>query len=123
MLRTLRLPVRPIAAALLLAVGLFGSAGRAEASCGDYVTIDGQLVTHEPAPLGEPCQGPNCSAREAPTPAPFAPPTTSNPPPKDRPADLAATADPTPGFERVGEPPAGRAIHRAYLPFHPPRSV
>src|SRR5215218_6524129 len=114
-----RLPIRSGAAALLLAAGLFGSAGTATAGCGDYLVIDGKPVTHEPTPLGEPCHGPNCSAREAPAPAPLAPPTSPNPMPKDRPADLAATADPAPGFEHVAEPPAGRAIHVAYQPFHP----
>src|SRR4051794_30136516 len=118
-----RLPVRPVAAALLLAAGLFGSAGTATAACGDYLVIDGRPASHEPAPLGEPCHGPNCSAREAPAPAPLAPPTSPTPPPKDRPADLAEPADPAPGFEHVGDPPAGRAVHRSYLPFHPPRSV
>jgi len=118
-----RLPVRPVAAALLLAAGLFGPAGRAEAGCGDYLVIDGRPVTHEPPPPGEPCQGPNCSAREAPPSAPLAPPTSPNPAPKDRPADAAAPADPAPMFGHVAELPAGRAVHVSYVPFHPPRSV
>ncbi len=118
-----RLPVRPVAAAVLLAAGLFGPAGRAEAACGDYLVIDGKPVAHEPAPRGEPCHGPNCSAREAPAPAPLAPLTSPNPMPKDRPVDLAAAADGAPGFAAAADPPAGRAVHRSYLPFHPPRSV
>ncbi|MFO0799810.1 MAG: hypothetical protein U0804_20245 [Gemmataceae bacterium] len=117
------LPVRTVAAALLLAAGVLAPAGRAEAACGDYVVIDGKPAAHDPAPPGEPCHGPNCSAREAPAPAPLAPSTTPNPAPKDRPADLAATAEPSPAFDHVAEPPAGRAVHVAYQPFHPPRSV
>ncbi len=122
-----RPPVRVVAAALLLAAGLFGPAGRAEAGCGDYLSIDGRPAADHAGdadrPPGEPCHGPNCSARECPPPAPLVPPITPNPLPKDRPAADAAVADPAPGFDFPAEPPAGRPVRRSSQPFHPPRSV
>ena len=120
-----RPPVRPVAAALLLAVGLFGFAGRAEAACGDYVAIDGQPAAgHAPdRPPGEPCHGPDCTARQSPPPAPLVPPTSPNPPPKDRAAAATAPDLPAAGFDSPADPPAGRPVRRSSVPFHPPRSV
>jgi hypothetical protein len=116
-----RLPVRPLAAAFLLALGLLGPAGRAEAACGDYVAIDGRAADHPAPPPGEPCHGPDCTARQSPPPTPLVPPTSPNPLPKDL-AAAAATPDlPTPAFDSPTDPPAGRPVRRPSAPFHPPR--
>lgn len=120
-----RLPVRAVAAALLLAAGLFGTAGRADAGCGDYVVIDGQPVaTHDPGRLpGEPCHGPNCSVRECPPQAPLVPPAEPNPAPKDRSASTFIAAVPSPGFDEPVAPVCGHPVRRSSDTFHPPRSV
>lgn len=126
MTRTLpRLPARAVATALLLAAGLFGSGGRAEANCGDYVVIDGQpAVGHDAGRLpGEPCHGPNCSVGECPPQAPLVPPTNPNPAPKDRWAGVIIAADPSPGFDEPVAPASCHPVRRPSDTFHPPRSV
>lgn len=122
-----RLPIRSVAAALLLAAGLFGSAGRAGAACGSYVVINGQPAADHPVePVrgpAEPCQGPNCSAKQAPVPAPLAPPVNPLPTPKDRCLGDVTLDPPAVGFDTPGDLVSGRPVRRSYLPFHPPRPV
>ncbi len=120
-----RLPVRAVATALLLAAGLFGPGGRAEAGCGDYVVIDGQPVAgHDAGRVpGEPCHGPNCSLRECPPQAPLVPPTNPSPAPKDRSASVIIAADPSPGFDEPVALASRHPVRRPSDTFHPPRSV
>jgi hypothetical protein len=72
--------LRAAGLALVPAVLLLCYAGRADASCGDYVKVIGpdgkaQLpANHDPMPTERPCQGPNCTGGpKAPAPVPPAP--------------------------------------------------
>ena len=73
--------IRSLGVAFVLAVAFAFSPGRAEAGCGDYVTIlNDQSASHSmPDPMAghlpkKPCHGPSCSEKPslpaAPTPAP-----------------------------------------------------
>jgi hypothetical protein len=121
-----RLPIQPVAAALLLAAGLFGTADPARAACGSYVVIDGRPADHPVEPArgpAEPCRGPNCSAKQAPVPAPLAPPVNPLPAPKDRCVGDVTLAPPAVGFDTPGDLVSGRPVRRSFPPFHPPRSA
>lgn len=107
-----------------LVVTAVSSAGPARAECGDHVHIGpaapvaGADAPAAPKPA-KPCDGPNCSLRDAP--APLAPVT---PPAEPGPTDAILAADPPPDPAATGRPLA----HSIHLPdgadsgiFHPPR--
>ncbi len=125
------LPARLSALALLVAAALVGSAGSANAGCGDYLTVlnaDGSaqnMADHDPADAAHrPCHGPNCSAQKplptAPVTVPLASPTGGV---------ESALADSTTNScdkSRSGfpfDPSCGPTVSRPSAPFHPPRSV
>lgn len=122
--RTVRAP----ATALLFAAWLLCSPGRADASCGDYVTIAGQPAASDhavpssdqserPVP-GQPCHGPNCSAQQHPPAAPpVSPPTDPKQP--DARVGTAELPDAEPGHRFI-EPAAGRPIRIPVVIFRPP---
>lgn len=117
------------AALLLVAVACL-SPGRAEAGCGDHVTIlnapanpdhvrPGTPETPAPAP---PCEGPNCSGNPSRDLPPLAPVTVAGPQVKEVVHNLALVGAPDglrPPFNRDLTSP--RPISRASSVFHPPR--
>jgi hypothetical protein len=116
--------------ALALSVGCLFVPGRADASCGDYVTVGSQSV-HPDVPKPneqssqdrnrrQPCHGPSCSG------VPSSLPLASAPPAPARDKEWAAVAFPTllpePRPHDVLAEYAGRhAVRRGSSVFHPPR--
>ncbi|MFO0929578.1 MAG: hypothetical protein U0736_21540 [Gemmataceae bacterium] len=129
--------LRGTVAAVLLAVGMCLSAGRAEAGCGDYLKLLGEPGTHdsqlaarlmnsghlppEPGRSDRPCRGPNCSS------APSAPDMPVPVPPvgKDTAAGMHGEVDDHAAASRrtAWLDSAARRIHRPTDTFRPPRSV
>lgn len=123
------------AAAIAVAAALALS-GRAAASCGNYLVIEGAgLQSHVPGshgqPMGyagngshaptQPCRGPECTRR---SPAPMIPVTTSLPPRlgSDAWAETNAIGDGAEGLNRHAPPTdSGTPIRMPNLIFHPPR--
>ena len=128
LLRSLPLAARVAWVPLVVcAMGLMEQS--AQASCGDYVHIGGQLpadVEHLAAAKSHsipavPCQGPTCRAR---MPEPFTPPAP--PPVMTAPSDLLAeTALAAPGlahgWRRLSSEPLSLPQPGSDI-FHPPRS-
>jgi hypothetical protein len=126
-LRSSRLPSTAIALVIALVVAY--SPGRATAGCGDYVIVVNPKASAEPestepfadsrVPAG-PCRGPTCSNQ---VPAPFAPVPLPVGPPSDAKAcfvgsvdDVGSDVERTPHSLFTGVP-----VHRPNLIFHPPR--
>jgi hypothetical protein len=114
---------------LLIAAALFGSPNRADAGCGDYLTIvtaDGKAVAHHtqtdsstPQP---PCHGPNCSARNAPPPTPISVPIELTSRAKEWAAAVVLVSTDGDSFaQHVLDPDSDQPISRKSEPFHPPR--
>ena len=122
--------LRALATAVLVAAGVSFAPGRANAGCGDYVTVAGQPAYHhamptpptddaKPDPMRGPCRGPHCSLSDS-TPIPFAPTTVAQPGPTDA---ILATATPTESQRRgrVHSPSVHVPVRPASAIFHPPR--
>ena len=120
-------------AATLVALIAFG--GRAEAGCGEYVTIGGvtfdvpmagHSVSGEPAtPLVPKCHGPNCSAK--PNPIPLIPPVnhTKLAPPIDEWVANVQSLAAQPSLSRISIAidSVGTPIHCSSITYRPPRSI
>ena len=115
--------VRRLGAGVLAVVGLLLAAGRADAGCGDHVTVRRQSPAADSAPPAKPpCHGPTCSAAPVPTDAP--PATAPAPRPAD--SDDLATLPAGPTDEGVARPTAAadsgpRPVRRSTDQFRPPR--
>lgn len=120
-------------AATLVALIAFG--GKAEAGCGDYVTVGGVTfdlpmaghnVSGEPAtPLVPKCHGPNCSAK--PNPLPLIPPVnhTKLAPPIDEwvaKVQSLVTQQSLSGTS-IAIVSVGTPIHCSSITYRPPRSI
>ena len=120
-------------AATLVVLITFG--GKAEAGCGDYVTIGGVTfdvpmaghnVSGEPAtPILPKCHGPNCSAK--PNPLPLIPPVnhTKLAPPIDEwvaNAQAIAAQSSLSGMS-IAIVSVGTPIHCSSITYRPPRSI
>jgi len=113
--------LRRVVAALLLAAAVAFAGGSAQASCGDYLTIDGK---QHPMPGGpaKPCDGPNCSADPNPTPVPMTAPAPAPSEGKDSATGLQLSNDHVPPAAGFGRPVSdGDSIHVPTAVFHPPR--
>src|SRR5262249_22730063 len=116
---------RRLVAALLLAAGVACAGGSAQASCGDYLTIDGKPAAHggHPSGPGKPCDGPNCSAAPTPASVPMTAPAPVISGAKDTAASSLLAGDDTPpslGFSRPVSD--GHSVHVPRSVFHPPRT-
>jgi hypothetical protein len=119
--------LRAAGLALLPAVLLLGCAGRADASCGDYLRVigpDGKVQApagHDPMPTDRPCQGPNCTGGpKAPAPVPPAPTNTLS----DGKALVIEAASPTDANSttRPTSDADGAPVRQPDSIFHPPRA-
>jgi len=119
-------------AALLLVAAACASPGRADAGCGDYVTIlNGPAgsahhpmpdADHPAAPANAPCHGPNCSGAPARDNPPLAPVTPVGPQGKELAHSIGlvnVAGAQRPAFDRDLTSP--RPVRRASSVFHPPR--
>lgn len=120
-------------AATLVVLVVFG--GKADAGCGDYVTINGvtfdipmagHTVSAEPAsPILPKCHGPNCSAK--PNPIPLLPPVNNSKlaPPIDEwvASTQAIAAQYTLPKISAAIVSVGTPIHCSSITFRPPRSI
>lgn len=124
-----RTQISLVTVGLLIVAALFGSSNRADAGCGDYLTIlnaDGQPLTHHtqsdsstPRP---PCHGPNCSAPHAPPPTPISVPIELTARAKEWAAGVALVTTDSNSFTRLAlESDSDKPISRKSEPFHPPR--
>ena len=120
-------------AAMLVVLVAFG--GKAEAGCGEYVTIGGitfdlpmagHNISGEPAtPIVPKCHGPNCSSK--PNPLPLIPPVnhTRLAPPIDEwvaNAQAIAAQSSLSGIS-IAIVSAGTPIHCSSITYRPPRSI
>lgn len=121
------LVIRSLGVAFVLATALAFSPGRAEAACGDYVSIlNDQSASHTmPDPMAghlpkTPCHGPSCSERPslpaAPVPAPVSAPSDT----KACVVLLAGHANDT-GERLVPCLTDESPVHLSVSIFHPPR--
>lgn len=121
-------PPRLAAVAVLTAVGLFASSGRATAGCGDYVVLaaDTPAADHAPADPGPPapCHGPGCSGRpEQPSPPLTAPVTQPADPDPLTASAGRLTASAHPASWAVIADDAGPPEPVCPPVFHPPRAA
>jgi hypothetical protein len=121
-------PIRLAAVAVLTAAGVAAAPGRADAGCGDYVTVAADTPDHRAdAPDGSnplaPCRSPGCSSRPTPPDVPLTAPTTAPTGPDQWADALGRTGDHAPHPAAGRTPPAdpGRPVHFPRPIFHPPR--
>ena len=103
--------------------------GKAQAGCGDYITIRNSATAgmtghgdRKPADSPQPCRGPHCSAHQRPVSPPMVPPATVMVTSSDL-AIHSLSHDAADCRRSRLIPPASAhgPIHRPSLPFHPPR--
>jgi hypothetical protein len=113
--------LRRVVTALLLAAGVAFASGSAQATCGDYLTIEGKQHAMPSGPA-KPCHGPNCTADPNPTPVPMTAPAPAPSEGKDSAAGLQLVGDHLPPAAGFGRPASdGDSIHVPRSVFHPPR--
>ena len=103
--------------------------GRAQAGCGDYITIRNSgsagMTGHGDFKLADspkPCRGPHCSAHRLPDSPPMVPPVTVIVSASDLALGTLLNFESDSHRERRVPQSSDRSpIHRPSLPFHPPR--